>query len=241
MRRVCPALALVAGAATGAGVSPSLANDARGTESTGMFVYMADAALITLCADGARLPVAMAGDFKALQAAYLEQRREPGQPLLVSVYGSIVPRPSMEDGQPPRLSLVVQRFVGIFPRETCGTPLVDSPLRGTYWKLVRMRGAPSEAAEYQREAHLIFAHDTARVSGSGGCNRVTGSFEVDGDALRLGHMASTRLACVSGMEQEQRFLQSLEQVARYRIRGSHLEMLDAAGSAIARFEAVALR
>jgi hypothetical protein len=30
-------------------------------------------------------------------------------------------------------------------------------------------------------------------------------------------------------------------VARYRIRGSHLEMLDETGAVIARFEAVALR
>jgi len=36
-------------------------------------------------------------------------------------------------------------------------------------------------------------------------------------------------------------LQSLEKVERYRISGSHLEMLDAAGAVIARFEAVALR
>jgi heat shock protein HslJ len=49
------------------------------------------------------------------------------------------------------------------------------------------------------------------------------------------------MACPAGMEQEQRFLQSIEQVERYRISGSHLEMLDGAGAVIARFEAVALR
>ena len=37
---------------------------------TGMFTYMADAAAITLCVDGRRLPVAMEGDYKALEAAY---------------------------------------------------------------------------------------------------------------------------------------------------------------------------
>ena len=79
------------------------------------------------------------------------------------------------------------------------------------------------------------------MSGSGGCNRVTGSFELDGDKLRLRQMAGTMMACPAGMEQEQRFLQSLEKVERYRIRGSHLEMLDASGAVIARFEAVALR
>jgi heat shock protein HslJ len=73
------------------------------------------------------------------------------------------------------------------------------------------------------------------------CNRVTGSFEVDGDKLRLRGMAGTMMACPTGIEQEQRFLRSFDKVERYRIRGSHLEMLDAAGAVIARFEAVALR
>jgi copper homeostasis protein (lipoprotein) len=208
---------------------------------TGMFTYMADAATITLCADGGRLPVVMEADYKALEAAYLKERQQPGQALLVSLEGLIAPRPSMEANRPPRLSLVVERFINIWPRETCGNPLADSPLRNTYWKLVRLNDTPVQVAERQREPHLIFAHDQLRLSGGGGCNRLTGNFELDGDKLRLRGMAGTMMACPAGMEQEQRFLQSLEKVERYRISGSHLEMLDATGAVIARFEAVALR
>jgi copper homeostasis protein (lipoprotein) len=208
---------------------------------TGMFTYMADAASIILCADGERLPVAMEADFKALETAYLQSRQQPGEALLASLEGLIAPRPSMEAHQPARPTLVVERFTGVWPRETCGNPMVDSPLRGTYWKLVRLHGTPVQVAEKQREPHLILANYEPRISGSGGCNRVTGSFESDGDKLRLGRMAATMMACPSGMEQERRFLQSLEKVERYRISGSHLEMLDAQGAVIARFEAVALR
>ena len=82
---------------------------------------------------------------------------------------------------------------------------------------------------------------TPRISGSGGCNRLTGSFELDGDQLRLRGTAGTMKACPTGMAQERRFLQSIGKVERHRISGSHLEMLDAAGTVIARFEAVALR
>jgi copper homeostasis protein (lipoprotein) len=208
---------------------------------TGMFVYLADAPVITLCADGGRLPVVMEADYRALEAAYLKERRKPGQALLVSLVGLIAPRPSMEEGRPPQRSLVVERFVDIWPSETCGNALADSPLRGSYWKLVRLGGAPVELAANQREPHLTFARDQLRVSGSGGCNRVTGDFEVDGEKLKLGHMAGTMMACPAGMEQEQRFLQALGKVERHRIRGSHLEMLDAAGAPLARFEAVAVR
>jgi hypothetical protein len=37
------------------------------------------------------------------------------------------------------------------------------------------------------------------------------------------------------------FLQGLTKVQRYRIRGGHLDMLDAAGTVVARFKAIALR
>jgi uncharacterized lipoprotein YbaY len=118
---------------------------------TGMFTYMADAASITLCADGERLPVAMEADFKALETAYLQARQQPGQALLVSLDGLIAPRPSMEAHQPARPTLAVERFTGVWPRETCGNPMVDSPLRGTYWKLVRLHGTPVQVVEKQRE------------------------------------------------------------------------------------------
>jgi uncharacterized lipoprotein YbaY/heat shock protein HslJ len=208
---------------------------------TGMFRYLADAASITLCADGRRLPVAMEGDFKALETAYRESGAKPGQPLLASVDGLIAQRPSMEESQPPRPTLVVERFGSVWPRETCGNPLSDSPLRGTYWKLVRLGDAPVSAGARQREAHLILANDTSRVGGGGGCNRLNAGFELDGDKLRFSHVAGTMMACPEGMEQEKRFLDALGKADRYRIRGSHLDLLDARGVAIARFEAVALK
>ncbi|MBL8419034.1 MAG: YbaY family lipoprotein [Dechloromonas sp.] len=208
---------------------------------SGTFTYMADAATITLCADGQRLPVAMEGDYKALEAAYRQSGTKPGQPLLASLEGLVAQRPSMEESQPPRATVVVERFINVWPRETCGTPLADSALRGSYWKLVRLGDASVAAAAKQREAHLILANDSLRVSGSGGCNRLTGGFELEGDRLRFGRMAGTMMACLDGMEQEKRFLDTLGQVDRYRIRGSHLELIDAQGVVIARFEAVALK
>ncbi len=56
---------------------------------TGMFAYMADAATITLCADSQQRPVVMEADYKALEAAYLQARAHPGQPLLVSLEGVV--------------------------------------------------------------------------------------------------------------------------------------------------------
>lgn len=207
---------------------------------TGMFTYMADAATITLCVDGQRLPVAMEGDYKALETAYLKATPQPGQPLLASLEGLVTQRPSMEEGHPPQTTLVVERFIAVWPRESCGNTLADSLLRGTYWKLVRLGDNSVVAATKQREAHLVFSAEELRVTGNGGCNRVIGSYQLDGDRLRFGRMASTMMSCPDGMDQEKRFLEALEHVERYRIRGSHLELLDTTGTVSARFEEVAL-
>jgi len=207
---------------------------------TGMFSYMADAATITLCIDGQRLPVAMEGDFRALETAYQKANPQAGQPLLINVEGLITQRPSMEAGRPAQTTLVIERFIALWPRETCGAS-AESTLRGTYWKLVRMGEKPVAAATKQREAHLVFATDALRVAGSGGCNRVFGDFHLDGDRLRFGRMASTMMSCPEGMAQERHFLEMLKQVERYRIHGSHLELLDEANAVSVRFEAVALR
>ncbi len=119
--------------------------------------------------------------------------------------------------------------------------MTGSPLRNTYWKLVGLGGTPVAAAGGQHRPYLIFAPGDMRVSGSNGCNRIAGRFELDSDKLRLRDMASTMMACPSGMEQEQLFLQLLDKVERYRIRGTRLELTDASGAVIAGFEAAPMR
>ena len=147
MRRVVAlALLLVGWTACASPRSSAPEVEAAPRALTGMFPYMADAAVIALCGESERLPVAMEADYKALEAAYLEERPQLGQAILVSVEGRIEPRPSAEESQPPRPSLVVERFVGIWPREMCGNPRVDSPLRNTDWKVVRLNGAPVRVA-----------------------------------------------------------------------------------------------
>ena len=207
---------------------------------SGLFIYMADAAVITLCADGSRMPVAMEGDFPALQAAYMKER-PLGKALLASVEGRIATRPSMEESLPPLDTLVVERFISLSAQGRCERAAGNHPLRGTYWKLVRLGEAPAEMRAGQAEPHLVFASDALQVSGSGGCNRITGAFTLEGDRVHLGPLASTRMACVSGMQQEQRFLESLNHVERYRMSGQQLELLDGSGAVLARFEAAASR
>lgn len=207
---------------------------------TGMFSYLADAATIVLCANGERLPIAMEGDYRAIEAAYAAARESPGRPVLARLEARIALRPSAEAGKLPLRTVVVERFIDLRPRENCGQPIAASQLRNTYWRLVRLEGESVQAVVQQREPHLVFAAEGERVSGSGGCNRLLGTFAVDGERIELSPMAATRMACPEGMAQERRFVRSLEQVVRYRIHGSHLELFADESQAVARFEAVVL-
>lgn len=75
--------------------------------------------------------------------------------------------------------------------------------------------------------------DDERVSGSAGCNRFTGSYEVEGETLSFGPAASTRRMCARPeriMEQEAAFLAALGTVARWEMRGERLQLRSAEGS-----------
>ena len=117
----------------------------------------------------------------------------------------------------------------------------DEPLENTYWKLTSLGKAPVTAVANQREAHFILQQAGRRVTGSGGCNRIMGSYERDGAKLTFGRMASTMMACQETMETERNFLTALEQVRTARVTRNQLELFDASGTVVAQFEAVHLK
>ncbi|GEK46933.1 META domain-containing protein [Halomonas pacifica] len=117
---------------------------------------------------------------------------------------------------------------------------VDEPLVNTYWKLTRLGEAPVAVVDNQREAHLVLHEEDRRVAGSTGCNRLMGGYRLAGQALSFGQMATTRMACMAGMDTEQAFLAALDRVAAWDVEGKSLTLTDAQGEVVARFEAVHL-
>jgi len=217
----------------------------------GMFTYMADAARIRLCATGASLPVAMEGDYRRLERAYLEALPSgaAGQPLLVNLDGLITNRPSAEPGRAPERTLVVERFVGVHPGKGCPqapqttparAPLARPELRGTLWRLQALQdgNTPTLLQPPGKAVELLFAADSERVSGSGGCNRLIGGFQLTGEQLRFSRLASTQMACEpAAMAFERRFVEALEQVRRYSIDKRNLLLQDERGRTLLLFTA----
>jgi heat shock protein HslJ len=110
------------------------------------------------------------------------------------------------------------------------------PLEKTEWKLVRLGDAEVKGDDLRQKPEIVLDPGAHRVSGSGGCNRITGGYELKGEDLTFGQMASTMMACPSGMETEQGFLKALGQVKRWKIAGRKLELMDGSGKVVAAFE-----
>lgn len=202
----------------------------------GLYIYFADAGRFTECLSGKNWPVAQEGENAALESAYSKARRQTGEELLVTLQGRVAMRPEME-GEGKQPMLVIDRFIGVWPGESCGSRYSTEPLENTYWKLTRLGEAPVVPAAGQREPHIILHPESRSVSGSGGCNQLLSGYEMKGDQLTFGKMASTMMACADGMETEQAFLDALTRVDKTKIVRQHLEMFDRTGNLVARFEA----
>jgi heat shock protein HslJ len=83
------------------------------------------------------------------------------------------------------------------------------------------------------EVTLVLADD-GTLSGSSGCNTYNGAYEINGEQIAIGPIASTMMSCSEPnmiMEQEFAYLQMLETVTLYQIKGNGLELVnDAKGS-----------
>ncbi len=193
----------------------------------GMYMYMADVAVFKECITGKSYPVLLEADHLALERAYLSMRIQPGESIPVTFKGRFVQR-ILEPGLPVREHLIVEQFEQVLPGKTCPNMTSDTGLFETHWYPVEIGGKFFSLESNQREPYFVLSGHDHRVTGFTGCNRLTGSFELDEGLLRFVDMATTRMACPSpAMEVEMRFVSALNAVKSYYITGNTLELTDA--------------
>lgn len=115
----------------------------------------------------------------------------------------------------------------------CGSGIsLDEPIEGPLWRLAQLGDEPIAPGS---EAQIQFDRSSGRVSGSGGCNRVSGSFTRSGVALKIGQLASTRMACADPTRgaNEAQFLSALQSTASYSLAPGRLALLDTGGRTVA--------
>lgn len=201
---------------------------------SGLFTYLADAPSFRACDEGRAVAVAMEGAYIDLERAYLAADKSgPGAPLLAFVEGEVLPRPPMEgDGTVP--TLVVSRYIGLFPGLNCEDAMTDIALTGTRWRIVVIGSLAIELPDGAREAELLLDAESGRYGASAGCNRINGNFEAGEGEIAFAPGASTRMACPPPLDDYERELISVLANARaWRISGRVLELADAAGRRLA--------
>ena len=109
--------------------------------------------------------------------------------------------------------------------------VVVHELQSTRWVPITIDSKPITLAPQQREPFIVLQAN--RVSGYGGCNRLSGGYEQSASALKFTQIATTRMACEQGGDIEQSLLKVLEAAASWRIAGDKLELLDSVGNVLA--------
>jgi heat shock protein HslJ len=72
------------------------------------------------------------------------------------------------------------------------------------------------------QATLAFP-EAGKVEGNGSCNRFFGPVKISGDTIKLGPLASSRMACPEAvMNQESKYLNALQSAERFEWKDSHL-------------------
>lgn len=100
-------------------------------------------------------------------------------------------------------------------------------LADTTWNITAYNDGVSAVVSVleSAEANLTFADD-GTISGTGGCNRVLGSYTAGDGTISFGTLASTQMFCGADgvMDQEAAVIAALESAATFSIEGDMLEM-----------------
>lgn len=125
------------------------------------------------------------------------------------------------------------------PLPETGSPMTAfAPLEGTYWDVQEIKA--KAAATFQNKPYLqLNSPDT--LTGSTGCNSLTGKFQLQpGNQLTL-NTGATRMACAGSLAQEADMLSAIELTRRFSIDDGKLTLLDAQGQTLLRAIAVRLK
>jgi heat shock protein HslJ len=92
-------------------------------------------------------------------------------------------------------------------------------LTGSEWLLEDLGGS---GVIDNAQATLSFP-EAGKVAGRGSCNRFFGPAQVSGDAVKMGPLGSTRMACAEAvMNQETKYLNALQAAERFEWKDLYL-------------------
>ncbi len=111
-----------------------------------------------------------------------------------------------------------------------------------YWKLTELNGIQVMVdSTFRKEPHIILKDHDNRINGNGGCNNISGSFEIRGiNRISFSNMITTKMACAN-IELESSFLKALEAADHFNVVGDILMLNNARMAPLARFRSVYMK
>ena len=180
---------------------------AIGGESTGWALELESATTL----DGKLVTSIQVSYRKAGKLEKLENKR-------VGATGKLTHRHGVETGEQPVLDIS-----SIKEAKATGQPASAQPVSATLsngeWLLEDLSGS---GVLDNVQATLTFP-EPGKVAGHGSCNRFFGPAEIHGDAIKLGPLGSSRMACPEAvMNQETKYLAALQAAERFEWKDSYL-------------------
>jgi putative lipoprotein len=106
------------------------------------------------------------------------------------------------------------------------------------WVLVSLDGQPLPAQDPGKAPYFVLNSDGHRVTGSGGCNELIGTYTLNGQALQMMRGPRRELqVCSADMERERAFMFALATTEQWAMQGPRLRLLDRLGAQVAVLEA----
>jgi heat shock protein HslJ len=107
---------------------------------------------------------------------------------------------------------------------------------GVAWRAERL-GAAEIWGDRRPELNL---DANGQAHGTGGCNRFSGRYTMEGARLAFAPLAASRMACAGPLgEMEDQFLRALGEVRGWRMERNQLLLTNEAGAALLRFSRAA--
>lgn len=103
------------------------------------------------------------------------------------------------------------------------------------WQVTHIQGHALSADELAHQPSLSFDANNQQVKGSDGCNRIFGSYQIQGNTLHLSPLASTKMMCIDDMQISDQFLLALAKVESFSIEQQTLKLKDQSNHVIMEF------
>ncbi|MEE9216700.1 MAG: META domain-containing protein [Anaerolineales bacterium] len=118
----------------------------------------------------------------------------------------------------------------------CSSAGESVSLEGALWALESYQNADGETVNVVPNSGARAEFENGEVSGTSGCNRFFGAYEVDGNSISIGPLGSTLMACPPPlMDQEVGFMTAIQAAEAYEISGNTLTMSNAEGEVVVTF------